>query len=250
MLRFFRHIRKTLMEQNKVRTYLIYALGEIVLVMIGILLALQVNNWNQKRILLESAEEHLLLLKSDLQEDQQKLLILRDQIESSLISSTNLLKRYKLNLEADVDSMMYELTQLIFEFNFSSDKSALDILLSSGELGFTPDNIRDLISQYYNIVEYIEERDEIANSFIKNQYEVVMLNVYPWLWVGGNNHPALSIYNDDKRPTKQIDPQLILDDKRMEVMVFARNFQLELQLKAYDEGIIILKDLLQTLENR
>jgi hypothetical protein len=238
------------MEQNKVRTYLIYALGEIVLVMIGILLALQVNNWNQKRILLESAEEHLLLLKSDLQEDQQKLLILRDQIESSLISSTNLLKRYKLNLEADVDSMMYELTQLIFEFNFSSDKSALDILLSSGELGFTPDNIRDLISQYYNIVEYIEERDEIANSFIKNQYEVVMLNVYPWLWVGGNNHPALSIYNDDKRPTKQIDPQLILDDKRMEVMVFARNFQLELQLKAYDEGIIILKDLLQTLENR
>ena len=50
MLRFFRHIRKTLMEQNKVRTYLIYALGEIVLVMIGILLALQVNNWNQNRI--------------------------------------------------------------------------------------------------------------------------------------------------------------------------------------------------------
>jgi len=38
------------MEQNKVRTYLFYAVGEIALVMIGILLALQVNNWNQNRI--------------------------------------------------------------------------------------------------------------------------------------------------------------------------------------------------------
>jgi len=50
MLRFFRQIRKTLMEQNKVRTYLLYAVGEIALVMIGILLALQVNNWNEERI--------------------------------------------------------------------------------------------------------------------------------------------------------------------------------------------------------
>jgi hypothetical protein len=38
------------MEQNKVRTYLLYAVGEIALVMIGILLALQVNNWNQERL--------------------------------------------------------------------------------------------------------------------------------------------------------------------------------------------------------
>ncbi len=250
MLRFFRQIRQKLIEQEQVRKYIWYALGEILLVMIGILLALQVNNWNQKRILTESAEEHLLLLKSDLQEDHRKLLVLRDEINSSLNSSKNLMERYKLNLEANVDSMMYELTQLIFEFNFSSDKSALDILLSSGDLGVIQDDIRDLISQYYNSVEYIEERDEIANTFIKNQFEVVMLNDYPWLWVGGNSHPALSIYNDDKRPAKQIDPQLILDDKRMEVMVFARNFQLDLQLKAYHEGILILDDLLLTLENR
>jgi hypothetical protein len=50
MLRFFRHIRKTLMEQNIVRNYIFYAIGEILLVVIGILIALQVNNWNEKRI--------------------------------------------------------------------------------------------------------------------------------------------------------------------------------------------------------
>ena len=43
MLRFFRHIRKQLMEKNKVRTYALYAIGEILLVVVGILIAVQVN---------------------------------------------------------------------------------------------------------------------------------------------------------------------------------------------------------------
>lgn len=49
MIKFFRSIRKDLMDKNKTGKYLKYAIGEIVLVMIGILLALQVNNWNQDR---------------------------------------------------------------------------------------------------------------------------------------------------------------------------------------------------------
>ena len=49
MIKFFRKIRYNLMSENKTGKYLKYAIGEIVLVMIGILLALQVNNWNQSR---------------------------------------------------------------------------------------------------------------------------------------------------------------------------------------------------------
>lgn len=49
MLRFFQHVRQKLMKQNKVRTYILYAIGEIMLVVIGILIALQVNNWNEER---------------------------------------------------------------------------------------------------------------------------------------------------------------------------------------------------------
>ena len=49
MIKFFRRIRYTLMETGKTGKYLKYAIGEILLVMIGILLALQVNNWNENR---------------------------------------------------------------------------------------------------------------------------------------------------------------------------------------------------------
>ena len=49
MIKFFRKIRKNLLSENKFSKYLLYAIGEIALVMIGILLALSVSNWNSQR---------------------------------------------------------------------------------------------------------------------------------------------------------------------------------------------------------
>jgi len=49
MIKFFRHIRQNLLMENKRRKYFKYAIGEIVLVVIGILIALQINTWNETR---------------------------------------------------------------------------------------------------------------------------------------------------------------------------------------------------------
>ena len=49
MIKFFRKIRQKLLSENRFSKYLLYAFGEIILVMVGILLALQVNNWNESR---------------------------------------------------------------------------------------------------------------------------------------------------------------------------------------------------------
>lgn len=49
MIKFFRHIRQPLLSENKFSKYLLYAIGEIVLVVIGIPIALQINNWNEQR---------------------------------------------------------------------------------------------------------------------------------------------------------------------------------------------------------
>ena len=69
MIKFFRKIRQRLLTENKFSKYLIYAIGEIALVMIGILLALQVNNWNenQKKEILEI--QYLSSLIQDLEID-------------------------------------------------------------------------------------------------------------------------------------------------------------------------------------
>jgi hypothetical protein len=69
MLRFFRRIRQKLLNEGSLKKYLIYAIGEIALVVIGILIALQINNWNEARKLRDKELEYLQGIKSDLEQD-------------------------------------------------------------------------------------------------------------------------------------------------------------------------------------
>ncbi|WP_445386471.1 DUF6090 family protein [Robiginitalea sp. IMCC44478] len=69
MLRFFRQIRQRLVTENKFSKYLLYAVGEILLVVIGILIALQVDSWNEDRKTKLSAEAYRSKLINDLVTD-------------------------------------------------------------------------------------------------------------------------------------------------------------------------------------
>ncbi len=73
MIKFFRHIRKRLLTENKFSKYLIYAIGEIALVMIGILLALQVNNWNEAQKNKNIETRALINLRSEFKENSARL---------------------------------------------------------------------------------------------------------------------------------------------------------------------------------
>jgi len=66
MIKFFRAIRQNLLNEGKTTKYFKYAIGEIVLVVIGILIALQINNWNQDRQVKQKEREMLIELKRDL----------------------------------------------------------------------------------------------------------------------------------------------------------------------------------------
>jgi hypothetical protein len=69
MARIFRKLREDLMGEAKARKYLLYAVGEVVLVIVGILIALQVNNWNQERIEQQQVRRYAHALISDLESD-------------------------------------------------------------------------------------------------------------------------------------------------------------------------------------
>ena len=78
MIKFFRKIRHKLLSEGKTEKYFKYAIGEIILVVIGILIALQINNWNNERIL---AKEEKLLLANLKEEYQENLLNLNIAIK-------------------------------------------------------------------------------------------------------------------------------------------------------------------------
>ena len=66
MIKFFRHIRRSLIQENQMGKYVKYAIGEILLVVIGILIALQINNWNENRKVENEINQTLTDLEKDL----------------------------------------------------------------------------------------------------------------------------------------------------------------------------------------
>ena len=69
MIKFFRKIRQSLLSENKISKYLLYAIGEILLVVIGILIALSINNWNQER----KNKEKILAIFEEIQDNMKML---------------------------------------------------------------------------------------------------------------------------------------------------------------------------------
>ena len=70
---FFRRIRKNLLSEGNYRKYFKYAIGEIILVVIGILIAIQINDWNENRKQTKIRKQYLTEMRFELQEDINQL---------------------------------------------------------------------------------------------------------------------------------------------------------------------------------
>lgn len=81
MIKFFRHIRQTMIKENRVSKYMLYAIGEIVLVVIGILIALQINNWNEGRKQDAQLNQYRSSLIGELHDDLNRLTELESEID-------------------------------------------------------------------------------------------------------------------------------------------------------------------------
>jgi uncharacterized protein YozE (UPF0346 family) len=84
MIKFFRTIRKTLLSEGKTTSYLKYAIGEIVLVVFGILIALQINNWNENRKLNDKRQELIAALIEDFESTEKELLVVNKASDERL----------------------------------------------------------------------------------------------------------------------------------------------------------------------
>jgi hypothetical protein len=94
MINFFRKIRKKLADDNKPLKYMRYAIGEIVLVVIGILIALQINNWNEQNTIQENIKAQVSSLISDLKMDKRSFAQVRGYHAFRVHSVLYLMKQY------------------------------------------------------------------------------------------------------------------------------------------------------------
>ncbi len=172
MLRVFRTLRQQLLPKNKFGKYLLYAIGEILLVVIGILIALQVNTWNEGRV--EKAEEQAILrqLKTEF---TLNLTQLDDKIKSkeALMSSARTLFDYIDHSETRIqDSIDFHLGRTI---PFPTFDPIVNDLASSGALRLIQsDSLKLMLSLWTSDIKNVQE-DELAWKFYRDHYYLPFL---------------------------------------------------------------------------
>lgn len=174
MINFFRGIRKKLSADNKPLKYLRYAIGEVILVVIGILIALQINNWNYNRLERKEEIEILTSVKNDIENTIQEFNHLNRIRELMLSSTKNIFK-----LANTMDFENKELDSLVgltfYRPTFNNILGTIDQLFSSGKISLIRnDAIRQfLISWPGSINDMIEEEAYAMTLFQNNYYPVV-----------------------------------------------------------------------------
>ena len=198
MIKFFRHIRQNLFLENKTGKsvlpagrYLKYAIGEIILVVVGILIALQVNNWNENRKLRKQEIIYLNNLKNDIRTQIQMLDIYID-FENIIISQTkDIIKHYELNDGFyNMDSIFPKLHDLTVRWTFSNANTTLIQMLNSDQINIVKN--RPLKEE---LVAFNQQIDLFAkNTNINNTNLVDNLTTKTFVEIG-----AYALYGNSKR---------------------------------------------------
>jgi len=148
MIKFFRHIRRSLINQNHMGKYFKYAIGEILLVVIGILLALQINTWNENRKSRKTETYVLNEILSNLNEDAAILNEITNQRQITKVSVANMLG-YLQKENISKDSLEKDMVNFLTFERYFPINNAYEILKSKG-LQLSNNNLTSKISRYYD----------------------------------------------------------------------------------------------------
>mgnify|MGYP003642309183 CR=1 FL=1 len=175
MIKFFRKIRQNLLMENKTGKYFKYAIGEILLVVIGILIALQINTWNENRKLDEIKENYYRQIILDLESDK--------DYSESLISKFGVeLKKYEDYKESfDVPGLnAYKTIINIGKLQIGGQAidfktNTIKTLASTGNMNLLPQNINNrLITYIANQNKMLEGNNKNANAMLEIITKAVM----------------------------------------------------------------------------
>lgn len=214
MINTFRKIRQQFMNQNKTSKYLKYAIGEIVLVMIGILLAMQINNWNENRKHQNEFNNILRTISQDLK---------RDTLVAGIISKyyeeveKNSLKIINKEVNRNNYKKHPEVRSLVSRYrSFTVQTKGFEMVKDySSKNKIRNDSIFTTVSQFYT--PFLDILDD-SNGFVKKE---VLSNIetykkYDWFvdWTQGKYSQEMILYfTESEEYRKQVASHNLLAGK-------------------------------------
>ncbi len=165
MPRIFNSIRQRLLKENRLTRYLVYAIGEIVLVVIGILIALSINTWNKGRQDLQAQYELLQDLRDDLV-IQQELIAEQITFEEGFVSQIDSARGYERGQigAVELQAILFRLTT---RHTFVANKATMSKMTSSGQIALIRNaSLENSIVRYYQLSDYTTTVTNNNNLFI------------------------------------------------------------------------------------
>jgi hypothetical protein len=201
MIKFFRKIRQKMLTKNKFSKYLIYAIGEIFLVVIGILIALQINNWNEERLVKLQIKTNLINLSTAIKQDFDLLKEIEETNDFRYNSIFQVLKWTEIPLP-EIDTIPIKLLSTsIWEgeipetFNSEFFKRSISYIikprrmivqtyameeLKNSGLYSKLDNqeLKNVLNEYYSDLKWFFGRDELFENKSVDEFENYLMNNY------------------------------------------------------------------------
>ncbi|MFC5046063.1 DUF6090 family protein [Aquimarina hainanensis] len=177
MIKFFRNIRQNSLSEGKTVKYLKYAIGEIILVVIGILIALQINNWNQNEQL---KKDELKILKS-IQESIKINIVEFNQILTAQIQRNGSLQEVIFIKVSDLQLSYLDslITTNVRNHTFDPSTGIYNSMINSGKIELiSNDSLKNKISKLYDKVKDYQESEDEITEYTKEHLEKYFINNY------------------------------------------------------------------------
>lgn len=221
MIKFFRKFRLKMLNENKFSKYLIYAIGEILLVVIGILIALQINIRNESNKLIAAKHVYYQQLLKDLASDSTYL-------EGKIVSYENRISNYNKYKERYKSQKLSpeEVIQFQSQLNFMTDhirfqNSTIESLENTGDIKLIPLELRNKIID-------LKRHQELIIEFTNNNYAYYMQAIKPTGLSG-------SIPGFEERLNHQPELKSYLNiEEKLDVIILSIEYAMF--LKIYNEG--------------
>lgn len=188
MIQFFRKIRRRFSDNRQLRKYLLYAIGEILLVVIGILIALQVNNLNEASKERQNELAYLQRIRIDIAQDIGELEghFLRDTMK---LDAYTYLGRALLEERSYLDySVFLENMQKASRIHwFEGKNTVFEEMKASGKLSLiSSDTLREQIQVYYRLFDEVIKQEALHNGGILQNSEELLsrVNISPLIELG------------------------------------------------------------------
>lgn len=179
MIHFLRKVRKTLLEKNSFGRYLLYALGEIFLVVVGILLALQINNWNEDQKMREIELKTLRDLQVEFEENLRDATRVYEGNKGVFLATSQLQenaenKRYD---EVETDSLLFYMFDW---FDYTPKPGASNNLINAGNLNLIRnEELRYLLTLWPGVHAELDDDEQLAIAYSQNAIVPFLATHYP-----------------------------------------------------------------------